>query len=856
MICDNGDTIPPDPCICKEDIHIELTNRPDAGDTCAYDVKIIVDCNKGENASINAIQFEEMNGETILVYPPNFDWTIVPGGTMSNWTYKTPSNAPIPLGSNQFNVGFFAGNENCRNIIVKYLDYISDPDIPREICRDTIEICCPPCPTIEDVNIRCDSLYKNEFPTYEICVDVSYYGPSTDIYVGYSGPGFAGAHLSQISSPGTICFDFIDLQHLLQGTPILIETYFLDAAGNKYCIDRREIEIPDCCPTYGDISVECDEMTVDGQKYSVTLNVNNNWLSPVQVYFKAYPPQISPTYHTINPGNNAITLEYIDLTGYGSPNPVGLSSFVVLGHDTLCSNFDFFKLPPCDSSECNIFIDKDTCCCYLIKAINPGGKLLKEAKLNVTGGKAMNFTNYDGCSSTSTPMPSANVTWTYDPACSPIFWNYICFQSDNASGEIISSWTFTYDDGSTCTKLDTMVCMPLPNMSCDTLSFEPIPDSDEQEEIIRFTILNNKVPLSPICTVYVSYDPPTMTASGNNAPTSGGDFDHTGTPYSGLDQNRWRYPYNELIIHGDPNYPGDDPNVIFGQNISFNIGMNYFDGYDGIITFKVKHCDGQICDMTYDWKTHDPNDSQNDYDVKHEIMMLDSLICWDDIEVKPKKEPKEEEVSWVTVIWDWLTSGTKKDNDDTPLDENSFKLEAITGSVLMDGEELVNEFVITRQGQNSATFKLMKPRMITKENPIKFNLVFSGKMPENLPIKLALYDKQLQIIGLDSAYLKKPTIVQSNDGETPSTVIQMGKTYPNPASYSVTIDYYLSKTDLVTIELLDVNGKKLKTISNSYSFAGKNTITFNTYDVTTGDYFVRFRTSDGVEVVSKLVIIK
>ncbi len=860
MICDNDVPPPPDSCLCEEKIHIlPPQNIPSGGDTCRYTVPVKVDtCKGGELSQINGVQFVEMNGYNVYVIPPS-SWTYIASVSMppSKYSFHTPGASIYP---GIYNFDFYfdtSDTSNCRNIIVNYVDF-SDNDVPRIICQDTIEICCPPCPTIEDVKIRCDSLYNGQYPTYEFCVDVLYYGSGTpvDLHVDYDIAGMAaGGIVQSISTPGTICFDVIDYSNFSPGTPVYITTYLENAAGYKYCRDKYEVDLPDCCPDYGDISVKCAEMTADGQSYNVSFNVTNNWLSPAQLCVYAYPPAItagSPV--SINPGTNTVNLQYTDESGIGPGGIVNLHSCLILGQDTVCSHYDRFHLPKCDSTGCNIFINQDTCCCYTIKAINPAGKNLQQAELTVYGGNAMNFTNYDGCASTSTPMPASNIIWSYSPACSPMFWNYICFQSNNSSGEIISSWLFTYEDGSTCTKLDTMTCLPMPEMSCDTITFTPIPDDDEQEEIIRFNISNNKVPLSPICKVSVNYVPNTMSTTGNQPPTSGGAFSVNGA-IPGTDADRWRLPYHDLLLVGDPNYVGNDRNVSYGDYFSFNIGMNYFDGYSGVLHFEIVHCDGTKCYEDFPWTTHNPSENPI-FIVDTKPWLLDTFDFGVDIVIKGKDNNKDA-VSFIGINTRTKGSIIKQSDDDTPLDENTFKLLAISGSVMYNGEKLSNNFEITRQGVNTATFKLLQPIVLKEdEEGIKINLVYSGKMPEDLSLFVTLYDENAMVLGKDSVQINKTNVVKDSDGHENVSMIQIGKTYPNPAQHNVSIDYYLLKSEQISIDLIDLNGKLIKSIDKNYGFAGKNTVTFDTYNIPNGDYYIRFRTSNADEAISKIVIIK
>ena len=77
--------------------------------------------------------------------------------------------------------------------------------------------------------------------------------------------------------------------------------------------------------------------------------------------------------------------------------------------------------------------------------------------------------------------------------------------------------------------------------------------------------------------------------------------------------------------------------------------------------------------------------------------------------------------------------------------------------------------------------------------------------------------------------------------------------YPNPASSRVNLNFSLPERGKFTIELFQANGILLKTISNETFDAGNHQIEFNTSELFSGIYWIRFRSETDVKT-TKLII--
>lgn len=79
--------------------------------------------------------------------------------------------------------------------------------------------------------------------------------------------------------------------------------------------------------------------------------------------------------------------------------------------------------------------------------------------------------------------------------------------------------------------------------------------------------------------------------------------------------------------------------------------------------------------------------------------------------------------------------------------------------------------------------------------------------------------------------------------------------YPNPFNPSTTIAFSVPRAGRVTVDVLDVRGRVVRTLSDGTREAGRHTLTFQGDDLASGTYFARIRSADGMDV-RKMTLIK
>lgn len=79
--------------------------------------------------------------------------------------------------------------------------------------------------------------------------------------------------------------------------------------------------------------------------------------------------------------------------------------------------------------------------------------------------------------------------------------------------------------------------------------------------------------------------------------------------------------------------------------------------------------------------------------------------------------------------------------------------------------------------------------------------------------------------------------------------------YPNPFNPSTTLAFNVARAGRVTVDVLDVRGRVVRTLSDGTREPGRHTLTFQGDDLASGTYFARIRAGDQMDV-RKMTLIK
>ncbi len=106
------------------------------------------------------------------------------------------------------------------------------------------------------------------------------------------------------------------------------------------------------------------------------------------------------------------------------------------------------------------------------------------------------------------------------------------------------------------------------------------------------------------------------------------------------------------------------------------------------------------------------------------------------------------------------------------------------------------------------------------------------------------------------AVVVPPSDVSTDEGRSDiPTTTRLGLNYPNPFNPETTIPFELSESDMVTLSVFDINGRRVRILAQGNHSAGAHQVRFNAEGLASGVYFVRLETSRNV-MVNKLMMVK
>jgi len=95
----------------------------------------------------------------------------------------------------------------------------------------------------------------------------------------------------------------------------------------------------------------------------------------------------------------------------------------------------------------------------------------------------------------------------------------------------------------------------------------------------------------------------------------------------------------------------------------------------------------------------------------------------------------------------------------------------------------------------------------------------------------------------------------SEDIESLPTEFKLLQNYPNPFNPSTKIEFSLPEASLVRLEVFNTLGQRVQTLKNEKMPAGKHSVTFEAFDLTTGVYLYRL-TAGEFSQINRMLLIK
>ena len=101
-----------------------------------------------------------------------------------------------------------------------------------------------------------------------------------------------------------------------------------------------------------------------------------------------------------------------------------------------------------------------------------------------------------------------------------------------------------------------------------------------------------------------------------------------------------------------------------------------------------------------------------------------------------------------------------------------------------------------------------------------------------------------------------PVMLDLNDEKSIPTGYRVKPNYPNPFNPSTIIEYILPKSENVSIDIYDLNGKQLEILVNGFQNPGTHSVEFDGSKYSSGIYLYNLTTESGISRVGKMILIK
>jgi hypothetical protein len=118
-------------------------------------------------------------------------------------------------------------------------------------------------------------------------------------------------------------------------------------------------------------------------------------------------------------------------------------------------------------------------------------------------------------------------------------------------------------------------------------------------------------------------------------------------------------------------------------------------------------------------------------------------------------------------------------------------------------------------------------------------------------------DKIIFSDGASGLWILKNNLILDVNEITQENPVQyyLHQNYPNPFNPTTTIEFMIPTREKVLIEVFNVLGQKIQTILDREIEAGKHTIEFHSFGLSSGIYFYRMRTKE-ITITKKMVILR
>tara|TARA_B100001750_G_C15383759_1_gene533829 strand:+ start:67 stop:612 length:546 start_codon:yes stop_codon:yes gene_type:complete len=174
---------------------------------------------------------------------------------------------------------------------------------------------------------------------------------------------------------------------------------------------------------------------------------------------------------------------------------------------------------------------------------------------------------------------------------------------------------------------------------------------------------------------------------------------------------------------------------------------------------------------------------------------------------------------------------------------------------VVGGEQNGELVYISYDWEHPIMFELNPPLRLEPDQGIKLIATYDNWTDQALLFGFLSEDEMMILYG----YYYIDTEDNNDEDVLPMpqtfTLRQNYQSYPNPTNATITFEFFVSKSGLVTLKVYDILGKQIQVIVNQHMNPGYHSVQWNIRDIRTDIYFVRIE-SGNLYHTQKVMVLK
>jgi len=832
------DTAPPDHFICIRYGIVEATGQRRLCDSLCVDLP---PCTGDDDCDSLRVMFDSMHSTGVdaagdCTYSVDLSFTNTSSAPISVWFESdqgsvTPATMNIPVGASIQTLSFTDTPPVDSLVCIRYGIFQGVQHQVRVLC-DSICFDITPC----DKESPCDSLTARLTGVTSVGVDAAgdcIYSVDFSFSNTSSAPIAVWFESYQGSvTPATINIPVGTSTQTLSFTDTAPADIFacirfgifqgmqppMRVVCDSVCFDITPCEKDSPCDS---LSVRFSSVTstgvdVDGNcTYSVDLSFNNSASATIPMWFNSYQGSVAPMTLSIPTGASMQTLTFTDTPPtdalacirYGifqGPQPV---TRVVC--DSVC-----FDITPCEETPCDSLINAelDPCCWYKATIVNASATPITSISYYISGGTLNSLTTSPCAPVTPAPSGSTSGILTYSPACNSNI-DFLLQATPTTPTNTITVMLVIHHERDSCVVRFQYTCDPTPLLRCDEMTVKPFVTSALGVSGRSFSIMNTKVPASPITHIHITPVPTPCNFIGGALMV---DFATVA----------WASPYTRIPVSGF---------ISANTAVSFNLAIDYSCNWTGNIEVVVHHADGDSCSYTYGpWKALTVTGT--------------GVVIAEQIKDKVYANKLRLQNPAINVPVKWISFNVESTSDVILAGSGKHWL----GTQLLSGHESLESY---EQGASEALFTFDVPIQPGTTSDY-FNLVVArdSAAPGTPIVRWTTYDEDGNALATDTVGITTSVLSFRGGGTNVSPGdFELLHAFPNPAGQYASVNYLLGKSMDIRLELFNQLGEHVANIWHGFQNSGLHTARVDVSNLAPGAYIVRLVSSDSY--VTKALVV-